>query len=196
MKTPENNFEEIDKIIAELTSKVEVTYKKVQIFKNTYTLKIILGIGGLTLADNSATKYDESFKTLVISMFTSKPNYQDENPYCIKNGISHYCILDPKTINDLDKSDLARFYLLIGLLKIAEICPKNKIETIGSDSTNAKTARILSIFYGFESISTNYVKISIIKLQAQIPKYKEKLRNLLTKYPEFASLDINSFLVD
>ena len=91
---------------------------------------------------------------------------------------------------------MARFYLLISLLKIAEVCPKNKIKTIGSDSTEAKTARILSIFYGFESISENNIKISIVKLQAQIPTYKEKLRNLLTKYPEFASLDINSFLVD
>lgn len=190
-------FDQLDQVIEELLAKVKIVYNQKGITKlfcnylSNFKLEIVLGIGGLTL------KYvDGRFMNLVISMFNSKPNWQNQKPYCIKNEISYYCILDPETIHSLGKSDLTRFYLLIGLIKLAEVCPKNKIEIIGSDVTDPKTARILSIFYGFTLVSKNYVKISVKELQTQVPKFKKRLKDLLEKYPEFAKLDVNSFLID
>lgn len=90
-----------------------------------------------------------------------------------ENGKYYYDILDPKIINSLNKSDLAKFYLLIGFIKLTEISLQNNSKFIGSDATNSKTAKILSIFYGFTLISENYVKISVEELQIKVPKYKK-----------------------
>lgn len=199
IKTGVSKFEsfDFDQTIEELLVKIKVFYnqkKIIRLFCNYFNhskLEIVLGVGDLTL-----NYVDGRFMTLVISMFTSKPNYQNQEPYCIKNGVNYYCVMDPETIHFLDKSDMARFYLLIGFIKLTETCLQNNIKFIGSDATDRKTARILSMFYGFTLVSKNYVKISVKDLQIQIPKFREKLKDLLRKHPEFAKLDVNSFLID